>query len=284
VLGWEVFSELDLVTGSTEAESAAFVARAAQVMRSADPFSRPITASLSGTRDWPTLSASPALDFLQVHPYGPNLSDLVLASVRDRLQRYRKPVFVGECGLSAGPPAGSLAAAPRAYIGVNHAIWATIVSGAMNGRMLWWEDGYDQYERLDLRTQYKDASSGAARFVEGVDFAGTGPLPCETPPDLTGAALGNDHLILGWFRDTHCRPPDWPTRPIQGATIALPVPGPDTSFVAECFATTSGDRLSTAILSAYDDRVVIPLPTFEGSIALKLRQPDSPAATGHPSG
>ncbi len=58
---------------------------------------------------------------------------------RKYLAKYQKPVLIGESGL------WSMIQKPNAHIGIEHAIWADLVSGAMNGRALWDIDGYDIY-------------------------------------------------------------------------------------------------------------------------------------------
>ncbi len=198
ILGWEPFSELNLITGASEAEAVDFVESAASVIRATDPLSRPITASLSGIRDWPSLSRSAAMDFIQIHPYANiqpyngNLDEEILTVVRRRLRQYGKPVFIGESGLDSRAPVDTLTVAPSAPAGINHAIWAAAVSGAMNGRMLWFEDGYDQYHPgVDLRDRYKEASVPVVRFVRDVDYSGFQPIDLASGDDLKGAALGN---------------------------------------------------------------------------------------------
>ena len=157
ILGWEIFSEIDLVSGASEADGLDFVENAARAIRAADTHLRPVTASLSGINDWPSLSRSDALDFIEIHPYANlepfngNLDDLILQTVRQRLKQYGKPIFLGESGLDARPPVNTLSVGAEAPAGIKNAIWAAAVSGVMNGRMLWWEDGYDAYYHLDLR-------------------------------------------------------------------------------------------------------------------------------------
>ena len=276
ILGWEVFSELDLITGSSEDSAVESMERAAQVVRAADPQSRAVTASLSGIREWPKLFESDALDFLQVHPYANhprfrgNLGDMIIQSVRQRLERYGKPVLIGECGLDARPPQDTLAVAARAHVGIRHAIWAAVVSGAMNGRMLWWEDGYDQYNRLDLRTKYKDASAPPARFADGVDFAGVKPIEATASAGVTGAAIGHEGLVLGWFRDAQCRAPDWPVRRVEGESVVLRIPGPVPEWRVEFCDTSSADVVATRDVRRTGNEVSVPVPVFEDSIALKM--------------
>ena len=42
----------------------------------------------------------------------------------------------------------------------------------MNGRMLWWQDGYDVFENADLFRQYEDAATVPAALVRDISFAG----------------------------------------------------------------------------------------------------------------
>jgi hypothetical protein len=63
ILGWEIFSELDLATGSSEGLATEFVELAAKLLRRVDARRRPVTASLSGVREWPDLFASDTMDF-----------------------------------------------------------------------------------------------------------------------------------------------------------------------------------------------------------------------------
>jgi hypothetical protein len=277
ILGWEIFSELDLVTGATEAEGLVFVRRAAEVIRAADPRSRPVTASLAGVRQWPTLFESDAVDFIQVHPYAGgrrqgNLDKLILTSVRERLERYGKPIFIGECGLDAGGPRNELVNLPRAPAGIRHAIWAAAVSGAMNGRMLWYEDGYDQYSGLDLRTQHKDASAPIGRFVKGVDFSDFKPIVATTSPDLMGAAIGNERVALGWFRDALCEPPDWPVRRLESQSVTLEIPGDAPRWAVVFCDTETGLEIDESLAYRRGDKIVVNLPAFSDAIAFRMSE------------
>ena len=276
ILGWEVFSELNLITGAGEPAAVEFMDRAAAAVRAADSRRRPVTASLAGIAQWSRLFESPALDFIQIHPYSVpsrydgNLDKMILESVRERLRRYGKPVFIGESGLDARGSQRELVVAARAETGIRHAIWAAVVSGAMNGRMLWWEDGYDRFSGTDLRTRYKDASVAAARFVAGVDFAGFRPLDVQAPEDLFGGAIGNDRAAVAWFRDARCQPPEWPTRSIKGAQCAVSVAGGARQWQVEFWDTANGTVRSKAVIETEGQVLRVSLPSFEDSIAMRL--------------
>jgi hypothetical protein len=137
-VAWEVFSELDMLTGSSEEKGTAFAEEAAKVIRAADRSKRPVTCSLTVVKDWPGLFKSDAVDLIQVHPYGygnkADLDEMILRSVRQRLATYGKPVMLGECGLDWRPPRGTLDVSERAPVALRHAIWAAMVSGAAT----WW--------------------------------------------------------------------------------------------------------------------------------------------------
>ena len=290
ILGWEVFSELNLISNANEASAVSFVEAAAAIVRAADSRGRPVTASLAGINDWPTLSTS-SIDFIQVHPYADfppycgDLDDLILNTVRTRRILYGKPVFIGESGLEAqlGSPGVNCTGTsrtldPEAPIGINQAIWAGAVSGAMTGRMLWFEDGYDVYhvddngDPLDLRTAYADAAAPVAAFLAGVDYSGFEPITLAVGADLIGATLGNNDLVLGWVRDVLSAAPDWPTRVLIGETVTVSLPGQWEDWLVDFYATDTGAVVSSVFAdqNAAGD-LTVTLPDFEGSFAFQLR-------------
>ena len=286
ILGWEVFSELDLISGSTDSAAVDFVEVAASIIRNSDSQNRPVTASLAGVNDWPMLSNS-SIDFIQVHPYANqtgDLDDLILSVVRERRALYGKPVFIGESGLDSRAPIdfNTLTLSPQAPVAINQAIWATAVSGAMVGRMLWFEDGYDQFHlypdstRLDLRTQYKDASAPVASFVAGVDYSGFEPITVVLGNSLMGAALGNTVDILGWVRDVQSAAPNWPSQLLSGQTVTVAAPGQSNEWLVTFYDTAFGGVLQTALTSQQGNGdIIVALPDFSGSIAFQIhpRQP-----------
>ena len=277
IVAWEIFSEVDLVTGATEEPAVEFAERAAAVVRAADPWKRPVTVSQAGINEWPKLLKSPALDFIEIHPYtggafGGRLDDVILSAVRQRLGRYGKPVLLGECGLDFRPPRGSLDVAPRAEVGIRHAIWASVVSGAMNGRMLWWQDGYDQFEKADLCRHYQQAAAPAALFVRGIDFTDFAPVACDLSAGLKGAVIGSATTRLAWFRDARCGPPDWPMKPLSGQHATVDAPG--NVWQVEFFDATTGKSGGKSQIAVGDRRLRIALAEFQGSIAVQLKRLD----------
>lgn len=276
IVAWEPISEIDLVTGATARKAVAFAEQAALTIRNADPKRRPVTVSHSGIVDWPEVNSSRAVDIVQTHPYGEhprylgNLSEMVVDSVRERWRKYGKPVLIGECGLDARPPAKTITLAERAPIGIRHALWASVVSGAMNGRMLWWEDGYDKYERADIAGRYADAATPMARFVKGISFQDLKPADVMLSKKLKGAALASNKLIIGWFRDAQCNPPDWPVRRVSAEAVTLPKTG-GKRWTVQFYDTLAGNPIGEGVTVDRLDALVIALPEFSESIAVIAR-------------
>lgn len=290
ICAWEIFSELDLVTDANEDAALAFVRQAATAIRSSDPRRRPITASLSGVLEWPKLFASDALDIIQIHPYASHpkfkgqLDEMIFECTRERLKNYGKPILIGESGLDARPIAQAdfVGSAP-AQAGIHHAIWAAIVSGAMSGRMLWWEDGYDQYSKDDLRTPYRHAARSAAKFVAGLDFTDFQPVEAKLTHELFGGTIGNEKIVLGWFRDAHCRAPAWTIRKVASQVVQLKLSGKASEWRVEFYNTTDSKLISTKTVRNATDLTLISLPPFEGAIALKLFPIQNKSRSGSPT-
>ena len=279
ILGWEIFSEINLASGSSEANAIDFVNTAAARIRSTDLSGRPVTASIADTGTWPDFYAQANIDFTNLHPYPPSgqLDRAIVSEVHTSLGRYHRPVLIGESGLSAETPdssAGKLTVAANAGRGIRHAIWAGLVSGAMNGRALWWEDGvgiYFQSLGIPWMQKYATAERPAAAFVQGVDFTGYQPVPASSSSAVWGAAVGNEASLIGWFRDAGCEPPNWPLqKSISGQTVTLAVPGSAADWRVDFYATQTGTTpLGTVFVKRQGGTITIPLPDFQDDIAFK---------------
>ena len=290
ILGWEIFSEINIASGApftpgyksavTETLAVDFITRAASIIRAADTFYRPTTASLEGFDKWPTFLRSNAIDFLNIHPYPypPNLDSFIIEKTRTYIASYHKPVLIGESGLSGADPntdSGKITNAKRAPIGISHAIWAGVVSGAMNGRGLFWEDSYAlavQGMDFSFLEKYAQAESATAVFVEGMDFTSFTPLTAQSSAKITGAVLGNEGMVIGWYRDAKCEPPDWKLQPvISKQSVTLTVPGSVSNWKVDFYNTQTGtDIISSATLARKGKTVTVNLPDFSDDIAFKL--------------
>jgi hypothetical protein len=274
ILAWEIFSEVNLASGSTESAGIDFVNSAAAAIRAADAVHRPVTASLAEVGNWPDFYRKTSIDFINIHPYPPSaqLDRNIIKGVRDDLATYGRPVLIGESGLNAESPEKY---PPGAEMGVRHAIWAAIVSGAMNGRSLYWEDSFGIYFPtlgLPFVQKYETEELAAANFVDGVDFSGFQPLRSTTSSAVWGAAIGNEKMVLGWYRDAASEPPDWKLQPATlKQKITLTVPGSAANWKVDFYGTRTGtDIVGSATALRTGGNVTITLPDLTDDIAFKM--------------
>jgi hypothetical protein len=253
IVAWEIFSELDLATGATEAGATALVERARAVIREKDPWSRPAFASTSDLplingQPWRVLWDSPDNDIVAVHPYAEELDRVAVDRARSVLGLTSKPVLIGESGLSAAEPTGAtLTSAPNAAVGLTHAIWAELVSGAASARAFYWEDGYSIYypgSGRPLIDAHKDLERHAAEWLAGKDFRGLSPLTSTTEGALFGVVLGGPERVLGWARNARLLPPEWRAAALGDEELRVTLaPGvPDRAWTVELSDAVSGAR------------------------------------------
>ena len=145
----------------------------------------------------------------------------------------------------------------------------------MNGRALWWEDGVGIYFSslgIPWMQQYSTAELPAVNFVRGIDFSGFQPLTSTSSPAVWGAAIGNETIVLGWFRDAACEPLDWTLQPIPaGQTVTITVPGTAANWQVDFYDTQDGITiLSSASVTRQGSTVSVTLPEFTDDIAFKM--------------
>jgi hypothetical protein len=279
ILAWEVVTEINLINGISQPEGVYLTEQLARVVQEADPLHRPVTAAVADWSGWSQFLGSDAIDFINFHPYPPDgtLDHRILEQVPLMLKTYHKPVLIAESGLNAATPdsaAGKITLAPNARIGIQHAIWAQLVSGAMNGRALWWEDSFGIYFPglgMPWVQKYTDVEAPVARFIAGVDVSGYTPIAARASGKVFGAALGNGQMIIGWYRDASCEPPNWNLQPVVSKqTVTLIVPGSAANWRVDFYSTKDGTtQLGSVFATRKGQTITIPLPDFQDAIAFK---------------
>jgi hypothetical protein len=285
ILAWEPIGEVNLFNGVTEKSAIYFIEQLAKIVRENDPLKRPVTFSLAGNlNEWPNFYRNEAIDFINIHPYpssGPSSGQLdrgILADAHRIFDQFKKPVMIGESGLSSdnpdrNPPTFTTSA--RANVGIEHAIWMAMVSGVMNGRALWYEDSYALYFPTlswSFLNKYMDAEVPAVKFIEGVDYSNFKPLNIQFSSAIFGAAIGNEKSVIGWFRDAKCEPPEWNTQVlITGQTVTVTLLGTKSTWLVKFYDTKNGtDVIDTRTLTSKGNKVIIPLPDFRDDVAFKM--------------
>jgi hypothetical protein len=278
IAAWEIFGEVNC--GNTaETDGIALINTAASRIRAIDP-GWLLTSSRCESGSWPNLYTQADIDFVEVHPYPVTgqLDRNIITLVRQVRSTYHKPVLIGESGLHFARPdfeEGKVTVAEHADRGIHHAIWAGIVSGAMNGRALWWEDGYGIYfSQLGMpwMERYSTVEIPAGNFVQDVDFSGFTPLTSTSSPAVWGAAVGNESMVLGWYRDAASEPPDWNIKTIPaGKTVTITVQGKAADWQVDLYDTSTGTTiLSSTSVTRHGNTVTVTLPEFQDDIAFKM--------------
>jgi hypothetical protein len=286
IAAWEVFSEINIASGATghtdakggvdEASAVEFTNKAMAVVHAGDSQQRPVTLSLAGvyspSDQWAEYYELDSLDFIEIHPYSDKLDRELISAVRQHQTKYQKPVMIGESGLWA------MTHNDNAMIGIQHAIWAALVSGAMNGRSLWDNDGYSIYsisnrdDAIAFMRAYASTELPVANFIKDVDFSGFHPLTSSSSSGVWGAAVGDETMVLGWFRDSTSEPPNWNLRPVVSKqTVSITVPGRATHWQVDFYNTKTGTEIVSTIMATRNgDTVTMTLPDFADDIAFKM--------------
>ena len=286
IAAWEIFSEINIASGSpgqadakggvNEPTGVDFSNKAMAIIHAADEQHRPVTLSLAGvyspTDKWAEFYKLNSLDFIEIHPYSDKLDRELILEVQQYLTKYKKPVMIGESGL------WSMVHNTNAHIGVEHAVWAGMVSGAMNGRALWDNDGYSIYsiskrdDAIAFMQAYATTELPVVKFTNGIDFSGFKPLTVSSTSAIWGAVVGSEKMIVGWFRDAKCEPPDWKVLPvISKQSVTITVSGSTTNWKVDFYNTKTGTNIiDSKNIARKGKTVTITLPDFSDDIAFKL--------------
>ena len=281
IAAWEIFSEMDIASGSDEASATAFAEHAADAIRAADSYTRPVLASTSDLVEWTTLWTSRANDAVEIHPYESDLPDLILSRVADRLARTPKPVLIAESGLSAASPDGTTdSSSPNAPATLTRAIWAGLVSGSATARAFWWEDGYAVFFPATgqaLVDHDANLEKPAAAFLGTTDFSAAAPVSAAFSANVTGGVLAQPGVVMGWVHDVNCATvfSDC-TANLTGESVSFMVPNaaaaPASTWNVTLINPATGISLAPTanVVTASDGVVILNLPVFAQAIAFRL--------------
>jgi hypothetical protein len=199
LLAWELFNEIDNDYSFLNSND---VANWHGVMggwlHTNDVFGHLVTTSLTGGSDRPEIWSLPQLDFAAYHSYGePGPAARLDVVAQSFLQRYGKPMMVGEFGTSA---AGWNRTNDLYLRGFRQGVWGGALSGSVGTAMSWWwqnidsENDYSVYSALGTilnRTGWGQGSwtniafqtSGAPPVTVGNPLPGGQPIDVQLPLD-----------------------------------------------------------------------------------------------------
>jgi hypothetical protein len=186
LLCWELFNEIDNDYNVLNATSVAnWHSAVGTWMHQTDPFQHLVTTSLTGSSDRPEIWNIPSLDFAQYHSYGlAQPASQLSGIVQNMMDRYQKPVLVGEYGIDSS---GFHAEKDPYFRGLRQALWAGLLSGSAGTSMSWW------WEELHARNLYPiyntlaralDKTALGAGIGDAIEFVSNGD-----PPGIVGEQI-----------------------------------------------------------------------------------------------
>ncbi len=198
LLAWEFFNEIDndyAYLNSTNV--AAWHGVMGNWMHTNDVFHHLVTTSLTGSSDRPEIWSLPQLDFAAYHSYGePGPATQLSAVSQSFLQRYGKPVMIGEFGTSA---AGWNRTNDLYLRGWREGIWGGALGGSVGTAMSWWweniqgENDYPIYSALGTILNRTGWGHGA---WTNINFQTSGTPPSTVGDPVPGGQPFNVQLPL----------------------------------------------------------------------------------------
>ena len=277
VFAWELWNEVDLITGYDASVVAAWQADKSRLIRSMDPDGHLITTSYSVPfmipflQDWDPAT----IDVSQRHAYlYVNLVPILLGT--GGYWNLNMPSIQGEIGIDA---MGEWDKKDYRGMSLHNSIWACLASGMAGGAMNWWWDGVvDQYQLWSLNLV-------PSMFLEGEDMsvfdrrlAGNMNV-LDDAQRVQAAGVAGDERAIIWVHDPSC---DWwgdlsePFRNTEGVRLAIRTLRAGDWWV-DAWNTFDGSRKQFTV-STDQGVLFLDVPTFSRDVALKLTWAGGPPA------
>ena len=282
ILGWKLWSEINLTAGGTDAASHAALRtwheQAAARWQALDTYGHPLSTHWAGDfrkSDW-DIASLPGLGYLCIDAYhgGRNksggsdaLSELLAASVldpTDGLGRFHKPILVTEFG-------GSAMGATEVVLQAEHAsgAWSALVSGHGGAPMLWWFEWVDQHA---LYQPYR----AIGNFLHGEDLRGADARAVileiqPASPTLWAQAWSRPGRMLGYVVDRTWEAGGAAADMTSGTSSLLigAAVAPGTCHI-QWWNPADGSVLREVSIVHAGGPLLVPLPAFQKHLAFKL--------------
>lgn len=249
IMSWELFNEVDWC------DSYAFLSLAykswhkemGEFIKANDPYHHMVSTSYKGTDG--NANGLDCMDFTSPHDYSysnKNIISGVTATQTNLMNKYNKPVFFGELGLSGENGYQNYQQDPTGVV-LHQSMWAGMMSGA-GGAMNWWWDSlvhpYKLYNRFN----------GAGIFSKKLDLTGN---DLERLQDLTVSISNSNINILGYRFDDriygYLFDKAWTFRnnsliAKNNVTVSIPFKAGD--YTLKLYDTTTGQLLKQSLVSS----------------------------------
>ncbi|MBW7866262.1 MAG: glycoside hydrolase family 5 protein [Candidatus Hydrogenedens sp.] len=276
LLSWQFFNEINNVYMKVSRKDVVpWHAEMAESLHAMDPWKHPITTSFGGSFEDRAMWELPGMDFAQFHLYldgtGDGVTRQIGAVVGRFHERYEKPMFIGEYGVSFRGPGRDQDPHLR---GLRQGLWAGLLAGSAGTAMPWWWDHLHPQNAWRLWTALN-------RFIEGTGLGGPGWKAVDAvaagadgaePPDLL--VLGDDKTMLAYLVDPHRNYPHGALEeapPEISANVTLPTRRPaGTLLRVEWWNPEKGEIIKSETVETGAPLMLLASPPFSVDIALRV--------------
>ncbi|MHB9006557.1 MAG: DUF5060 domain-containing protein [Limisphaerales bacterium] len=268
LLAWQFFNEIDNVyRWLTPASVAAWHAEMGAWLKANDPWNHLVTTSLTGSSDRADIWSLPQMDFAMYHSYAQaNPTEKLPEVIRSFVDRYRKPMMIGEFGTDWR---GWRREQDPFLRGWRQGIWAGALGGSVGTSMSWW---WEDIHAARLHPVFR----GLNDFLKPSDW-GHGdwqPVTFETqgdPPATLGDAIPGGEAFSAHLAIE----PGWGGKPRGSLAIAnrastAYAPGFLNAFVHGTAHPDLRTPFRLAARLAPDARLVLHLNSVSGGAVLRV--------------
>jgi hypothetical protein len=264
LLAWELMNEIDLANWGSGEAAESWSREMAGYLKAADVHSHLVTLSVCNPLSLPELWSGPGLDFVSVHGYGPDVSQVVY----DCLARFRtqsKPVLLAEFG-GGWKPGDDIPDKNGARL--RAALWLTACSPACGAALPWWWDtyleAYQLYPVLAAPARFLAGEDRRGRFGEWVRKSWDNGVEVSGIMDGQGARLYVERPA--WDRSPESRGGEFLKAPLRLELQGL-LSG---AYALEFWDAATGQVFAKATARADNARLEIELPAHPGEFAVKV--------------
>ena len=304
VLGWKLWTEINLTGGSRE-DLRLWHERASARWHALDPYQHPVTTHWSGNYRTPdrAIVAQRDINYVCIDAYhgrgdgrrGTLFADLTWDGLHHQwhgLAQFNKPIVITEYG-------GNWNACPEPQLIAEHRSgpWAALVSGYAASPMLWWLEWVDQgsryqpYGALSRFIAGEDLRSRPGSQARAVTLSATLPPPPPAPEQTDGPVVPRSLLppveqalwcrawarpgrALGYVMDPRWGYDGAEHPPLSGATVTIGRNVAAGDMHVEWWHAESGEIIAASDFTHPGGTLALTPPDFERHIAFKLLRSD----------
>lgn len=268
LLGWELWSEVDLTEGFNAAEVADWHREFGRYLKGIDPWKHLVSTHFYSDDESAVVYSLPEIDFVPGDLYQPN----VVSSMRNiwiRKKDFNKPTFISEYGVGQ--------TLDQQETNFHGGLWSSTVLPMAGTAMYWW---WNLVDEKNLYSYYK----AVAAFNEGEDRRGkawkltTAQVRREGKVQTDVEVLGRQNPAEAhlWVYDAaiyeqnngerYKHPPT-----LTGYTLSVPGFEPG-KYRVEFWDTTAGKVTDTQEVDNSGGVFLLPLPAIQADVAVKIKK------------